>query len=102
MVLIGNLWYSNPSHATVCSLPTKKNFFKFYYFDKKEKSDRDVDLSWANVRLGGGQGWRGVAGLECLGVLEPLSDGALSEGAEAREGAVLTVVVELNGTLLHS
>ena len=37
MVLIGNLWYSNPSHATVCSLPTKKNLFKFYYFDKKRK-----------------------------------------------------------------
>ena len=100
MVLIGNLWYSNPSHAMLFA--DQKEFFKFYYFDKKEKSDRDVDISWANVRLGGGQGWRGVAGLECLGVLEPLSDGALSEGAEAREGAVLTVVVELNGTLLHS
>ena len=44
---------------------------------------------------------RRITGLEGLGVLQALRDGTLSEGPEAREGAVLAVVVELDGALLH-
>jgi hypothetical protein len=61
-----------------------------------------VLFSWADIWLGRERGWRGVARLECLGILEPLSDGTLSEGAEPREGAVLAVILELNRALLHT
>jgi hypothetical protein len=61
-----------------------------------------VLLSWADIRLGRERGWRGVTGLESLGILEPLSDGTLPEGAEPSEGAVLAVVLELNRALLHT
>ncbi len=61
-----------------------------------------VLLSWADIRLGRERRGRGVGRLECLWILEPLSDGTLPEGAEPREGAVLAVVLELNRALLHT